>query len=204
MSPQVKFRIYYTLSVLALGALAGLLLGTWLHRPAEPTLAHVAHQPEQRQPDGSLLLERRTVLEARPAQQVPAGGVVTGVARVTVRPKPVLSAGTKDAGQVQACECGPLNLDLTMVRTDAGPGLLASSPNGEVTGGVYQPVIGEMVRLERRHALGLTWRRDGATGDDVGGVVYQYDWGRLRMGATLEYQDQHGAQPGAQIIYRLN
>lgn len=167
-----------------------------------PSPAATTWQPALRQPDGSLVPERQPVTKAKPAQQVPAGAAVTGEARLIVKPRPVLGPVTKDAGQVPGCECGPFTIDLTTIRTDEGQDLVTSSPDGEVTGGMYQPVIGEMVRPERRHGLGLIWRRDGTTGDDVGGVMYQYDW-RIRLGLQAEYQREQGLQPGIMLGVRF-
>jgi hypothetical protein len=106
--------------------------------------------PEMRQADGSLMLERRPDPTARPRQQTPRGTTVERIARVTVQP---------DAAPESGPPCPPVTVDMTLIR-DAGGGrrVLASSPDGQVVGGLDVPVEPMVIQpTQKLWASGVSW-----------------------------------------------
>lgn len=107
--------------------------------------------PAQRQSDNSLVLERRPDPEARPRQQIPRGAKVERIAQATVQPDTPAPA----AGQ----PCPPVTVDFSLIRDQAGGRrVLASSPDGQVVGGIDIPVEpAQAPEPPRRWAAGLSW-----------------------------------------------
>lgn len=107
--------------------------------------------PAQRQSDHSLILERRPDPQARPRQQMPPSARLERVAQVTVQPNP----RPPEAG----APCPPVTVDLSLVQDQAGAHrVLASSPDGQVVGGIDIPVAPAPVpATTRRWAAGLSW-----------------------------------------------
>jgi hypothetical protein len=121
----------------------------WFMRPV-PVIETAA--PEQRQSDGSLILERQpTTPTAQPKQQTPRRAKVERIAHVTVQPDAPPPAAGKP--------CPPVTVDLSLIREpDGGRRILASSPDGVVVGGIDVPV--EQIILPapaKRWAAGLSW-----------------------------------------------
>lgn len=129
----------------AIACLAGtcLFLGWMIGRPAtpgklDPPAAAVL------QKDGSVILERKPNPEAAPQQQIPKGAKVERVVRVAVRPRAAATAPTSGDG-LQAKEsllsASPVTVDLSLVRMpDQTRRVIASSPDGEIVGGMDMPV----------------------------------------------------------------
>ncbi len=107
--------------------------------------------PAQRQTDNSLVLERRPDPAARPRQQIPPGAKVERIAQATVQP----DTPTPPAGQ----PCPPITVDLSLIRDqDGAHRVLASSPDGQVVGGIDVPVEpAQAPEPPRRWAAGLSW-----------------------------------------------
>lgn len=127
----------------------GAAAGWWWARPDGPRPEPPA--TAQRQADGSLILERRPDPQARPQQAIPPGKKLERVAKVTVQP----DAPAPPAGQ----PCPPVTVDLSLVREpDGAHRVLASSPDGQVVGGIDIPVAPAMIPPpEKRWAAGLSW-----------------------------------------------
>ena len=127
-----------------LGAvLIGMWLGAQLSKPK--TVAHETAAPAVRQADSSLVLPRAPDSAAAPQHLIPKGDKLEREIRVTVQPKPALIATkpVKDSAGNLYCPCtaGPVHLDLSLVRLpDLTHRVIASSPDGAVTGGIDVPV----------------------------------------------------------------
>jgi hypothetical protein len=140
-----RWMIYLLLAVACLiGAAA---FGWWLGQP-EPVVETAA--PEQRQEDGSVVLERKPDAKARPKQRIPPKAKLERVAQVTVQAAAVPVSGEP---------CPPVSLDLSLVREDdGGRRLLASSPDGTIVGGVDVPVeTAAPPPKPLRWAAGMSW-----------------------------------------------
>lgn len=120
----------------------------WIMRPV-PVIETAA--PEKRQADGSLILERQpTTPTAQPKQQTPRRAKVERIASVTVQP----DAPSPAAGK----PCPPVTVDLSLIRErDGGRRILASSPDGQVVGGLDIPVEMNTMPKAKRWAAGLSW-----------------------------------------------
>ncbi len=193
---------------IALGLILGLSLGWKLYRPAPvkpETPASAA-----RQADGSLVLERAPDSAPGPAPHlIPNGGREERRIRIIVKPRPVSGpvspAGSPPITSVQppssngtACPpcgangliCPPVAVDLSLVRMpDKSRRVVASSPDGEVIGGVDIPI-------ERRtEPRPLKWAA-GATYDPIdrtwGGFVNR-DLGPFRLGVEAHQERPTGA-----------
>lgn len=127
----------------------GAAVGWWWAQPdGQPAEAPA---PAQRQPDNSLILERRPDPAARPRQQIPPGTKVERITQVTVQP----DAPPPPADQ----PCPPVTVDLSLIREpDGAHRVLASSPDGQVVGGIDVPVApAEIPSPAKRWAAGLSW-----------------------------------------------
>lgn len=115
-------------------ACGGLALGWWLYGPAPAKPETYA--ASERLENGSLVLERKPDATARAKTATPKGGRVERVIAVTVQPHaPASTPG------VQPVLCPPVTVDMSVVRMpDDSRRVVASSPDGEVVGGVDIPV----------------------------------------------------------------
>jgi hypothetical protein len=193
-----RWMIYLLLAVACLiGAAA---FGWWLGQP-EPIVETRA--PAQRQADGSVVLERRPDLQAKPAQQVPLGAKVERVGRVTAIP----NSGTlvPGLGTAAADACPPITVDWSLVReADGGRRFLASSPDGTIVGGVDVPVETAAPPPEPlRWAAGLSW----SPSDETTGIWIERDvplFSRaVRIGLDVEQERAIQGATGSGLRVRL-
>lgn len=158
-----------TVIVFVAGLCAGTSAGWMLWKPK--TLKAETYAPPSRQPDGSLVLERKPNPKAKPAHVIPAGAVVERVASVTVRPLAAMP--------------GPVVVDFTLIRMpDLSHRVIASSPDGEVITGVDIP-IAQAVETKR-----LLWAAGGvygatSNGGKAVGAFLDRDFGFVRVGAEI-------------------
>lgn len=122
------------------GMLIG-LFGGYKFYHVEPVLEKYA--PAIRQHDGSLVLEKKPAEKPEPKQEIPKGSKVERVISVTVRPKPTTipreSSQWSEAGK-SVEPCPDVTVDLSLVKNaDDTRSVIASSPDGEVIGGVDIP-----------------------------------------------------------------
>lgn len=98
-----------------------------------------------------MILERRTDPVVTPRQKIPPRAKVERVTRVTVQP----DTPAPKAGQ----PCPPVTVDMTLIREpDGGRRVLASSPDGQVVGGLDVPAEpAAPLPAPRRWAAGLSW-----------------------------------------------
>lgn len=141
------------LAAVAVAIFAAAAFGWWLGQP-EPV--QETHAPAQRQADDSLVLERAPDVAAKPKQRIPRKAKVERVAQVTVQPDAIAEAGKP---------CPPVTVDMTLIREPDGMRrVLASSPDGQVVGGLDVPVETAAPPAEpKRWAAGLSWSPSAAT-----------------------------------------
>lgn len=142
--------------VTVIALIAAAALGWWLGQP-EPVVETSA--PEQRQADGSVVLERRPDAAAKPSHQVPKGAKVERVGRVTVQAAARSSGGMDASPGGMADPCPPVTVDWSLVREeDGGRRFLASSPDGAIVGGVDVPVeTAAPMPKPLRWGAGISW-----------------------------------------------
>lgn len=176
---------------------AGLTTGWMLWRPKAQKAETYAR--EVRQQDGSLVLERKPQADAKPAQVIPKGAKVERVVQVTVQPTtPPQSlgpsvgpqGGTSGSSPVEleapaAATSPPVRVDLTLVRMpDLTRRVVASSPDGQVVGGVDIPVeTADRPRLLRWAAGGVYGVTSGG-GRSVGAFLHR-DFAFVRAGVEV-------------------
>lgn len=141
------------LAAIASAIFVAAAVGYWFGQP-KPVQETAA--PEQRQADGSLVLERRPNVDAKPKQQIPRKAKVERVAQIVVQPDAIAEAGQP---------CPPVTVDMTLIRQPDGMRrVLASSPDGQVVGGIDVPVETAAAPPEpKRWAAGLSWSPADAT-----------------------------------------
>lgn len=178
-------RLKVGLAVAALLAAAG--VGAWMAWPATVIETPAAAETQS---DGSIVLERKLDAPAKPAAQIPRGGKVERVVSVTVKPKPGgTGLAAPMAGQaagdrlIPPPDCPPVKVDMTLVRMpDQTRRVVASSPDGEIVGGMDVPVETAAPPPERMNwAAGLSWDPLHRTP----GAWIERDIARLRLGAEL-------------------
>lgn len=142
-----------------IGIVLGFVAGYVLYRPSvKPT---ESYQPQIVQGDSSVVLERKPDPKAKPSQLIPKGATVERIVQVEVQPNVephmyvpntpgelpgfiVLGAGpskVENQSQRLSLPTSPVRVDLSLIRLEDGSRrVVASSPDGIVTGGVDIPV----------------------------------------------------------------
>lgn len=190
------------LAVAVAGALAGILAGWALWRPKDPP--RETYAPAIRQADGSLVLERKPMPErearrAVPAPELPKGAKLERLEEVEVRPRAATSSptdapGTPTSGGARP-PCPPVKVDLALVRMpDQTRRVVASSPDGEVVGGLDVPIEEPRPSRPLRWAAGGLYGLSAGGGRSVGAFLHR-DLGPFRLGAELT-RDSAPGQPG--------
>lgn len=181
-------RIYWT--VVAFLALIGAALVVVLLWPHPKPVIETA-KPAVVQSDGSTILERTDTQPGfKPAQVVPKGATVERVVQVKVKPKVVISGGIKAAPSLSPDAKpanNPITVDLSLVRLkDDTKRVIASSPDGEIVGGLDIP-IETLTYKPRVWAAGISV--DPV--HQVGGVWLERDISRIRIGAEVGANRYH-------------
>lgn len=124
------------------------------------------------------MLERKPQANARPAHKVPENAKVERIVRVSVAPSEIDLAAPAD----HSSECPALDVDLSLVRLpDESRRVIASSPNGQILGGVDIPVESVAAYKELKWAAGLT----ANPLDRTFGAFLDRDLGPFRIGAEV-------------------
>lgn len=170
----------------AIGLTLGLGLGWVLWRPSRVVETYAQ---AVRQVDGSLVLERKPNAKAVPKHTVPRGATVERVASVTVLPSappiPTSSSLSPELPGVTAHTCPPVTVDLSLVRLKDGTRrIIASSPDGEVVGGVDIPIESAPPNKDLKNAGGVSYNPL----DKTYGLWYQRNKGPLVMGLDVLQQ----------------
>lgn len=201
---------YSSLILLLSGIGAGLCGGWFLWHPAPAVIETPA--PAVVQSDGSLILERKPELKPEPPHHIPAGGKVERVVTVTVRPKvsgsPAPAQPIEDSVKPAGGPGLPVpdvHVDMSLIRLpDGSRRVVASSPDGDVVGGVDIPATEEAAKQSRV----LKWAAGGyysPTGSGYGGWL-ERDFGPFRVGAdvgTIKEQQRYGLDARARIGIRF-
>jgi len=165
--------------------LAGLSLGWYIFRPSPPKPE--VYAPPVAQKDGSKVLERKPQADAKPAHEVPKGAKVERIVKIEVKSTPVNTPSARQIGSgstesTAAIDCPPVTVDLTLVRLpDESRRVIASSPNGQVVGGVDIPVESARAYKELKWAAGVTANPI----DRTFGAFIDRDLGPFRFGAEV-------------------
>ncbi len=187
----VKQRIgtYLVIIALAVGMVTGLTLGWMLWRPAP--VGQEPPAPEIRQADHSVVLERKP--ESHPAvpHQIPSGAKLEREIQVTVQPSAGVTPLTTATSPVapgkppEATPCPPVIVDLSLVRMpDKTRRVIASSPDGDVVGGLDVPVEAASVPRELKWAVGGLYGSKSEGGQTLG-VFVDRDFAFLRTGVEI-------------------
>lgn len=181
-------RFYWTI-VLAL-SIIGAAIAVVLLWPHPKPVVETA-KPAVVQPDGSTILERTdTQPSVKPPHVVPKGSTVERVVQVKVKPKVVIADGIKDAPSLSPDAKpanNPITVDLSLVRlTDDTKRVIASSPDGEIVGGMDIP-IETLTYKPRVWAAGISI--DPV--HQVGGVWVERDISRIRLGVDAGVNKFH-------------
>lgn len=176
------WQLYLALVVAGIGG--GLGIGWSLWKPAPAVVETPA--PAVRQPDSSLVLERKPDAKAKAPVVLPKGQTLDRVVQATVQPAaptilhdtirvPATTGPTPahEVVKVDTVYCPPVRVQLTL--TDGPDGshrVIASSPDGRVTGGLDIPVKNTVAPRVLRWSLsavyGSSGRYGGALGRDAG------------------------------------
>jgi len=112
--------------------------------------------PAQIMTDGGLMLERQPNATAQPKQAIPKGAKLERSVSVAVMPRTV---GTSPEAKASRA---PVTVDLALVRMpDQTRRVIASSPDGEIVGGLDVPVEPATVQRVQK------WSATGLVGYDV-------------------------------------
>jgi hypothetical protein len=143
--------------------------------------ADLTPAPAERQSDKSLILERAPDSNAKPAQILPENAKVERVIQVVIQPRYV----DIPLKVVEINPFTPITIDLTLARMpDGGHRVVASSPDGEILGGVDIPVSVPPVR-HYRNTAGIS-QDVGFGGYQATGVFYHYSRGAFIYGGALK------------------
>ena len=194
-------RLYWT-AVIAL-SIIGAAVAVFLLWPHPKPVVETA-KPAVVQSDGSTILERTDTQPGfKPAQAVPKGATVERVVHVTVQPKIKVASGVQGGTPTKQTSFGlddkqslspdakpannPINVDLSLVRLkDDTKRVIASSPDGEIVGGLDIP-IETLAYKPRVWAAGISV--DPV--HQVGGVWLERDISRIRIGAEVGANRYH-------------
>ena len=148
---MISTRVAIPLATLVLGTALGLGAGWKLYRP-KPAPSQTA-APAIRQADMSLALERKPEAKPQPKHQLPQGSILERQVQVTVQPTPSIPTngqsipGSGDRELLTTNQISsslapkPITVDLSLVKMPDGTSrVIASSPDGTVSGGLDIPV----------------------------------------------------------------
>jgi hypothetical protein len=203
-----NWRVWVAL--LAILILLVMALCWWLWSPTPPVPE--VFKPQAVQRDGSVVLEKAPDAEAKHAHAIPKGGKVERVVKVTVQPRPVVqptepavptaTAPTaspepttgqtpqepEEAHVIKCPDPEPVTVELSLVKMpDQTRRVIASSPDGQVVGGVDIPVQdAEPPPAPKLWAAGLVMNPFRRTG----GAFVDRDVGFLRLGVQLNQREE--------------
>jgi len=176
----------------------GIGTGWMLWRPSAPKVESYAR--EQKQKDGSTILERKPQADAKPAHEIPKGAKAERAVQIKVQPSSsaAVTARTSGSSPEAAATIPPFNpvtLDLSLIRLkDQSRRVIASSPDGAIVGGVDIPVEAARQARALKWAAGGTWN----PADRSWGAWAQRDVGPLVLGADA-LQVREPVQAGGRL-----
>ena len=142
------------------------------------------YAPQVKQKDGSVILKRDP--EAKPdapAPKLPGKVERTMVVKVKPKPVPKVEPVKPDANGFcpVAKECPALTVRLDLIQQDEGRRVVASSPDGDIVGGIDIPVEKWIKRNENKWAAGVTYDTDKKPG-----AFLDRDLGPFRVGVEAD------------------
>lgn len=140
------------------------------------------YAPQVKQSDGSVVLTRDP--EAKPDAPAPKlPGKVERTVVVKVKPKPEKKEPTKpdSSGLCPVLECPALTVRLDLIQQEEGRRVVASSPDGDIVGGIDIPVEKWIKRNENKWAAGVTYDTDKKPG-----AFLDRDLGPFRVGVEAD------------------
>ena len=166
----------------------GIFIGWKLY---QPDVVVETPKPEVRQADGSVILERdHDAKPATPQPKLPAGKHERTTV-VTVKPKPQPKPEPVKPGPDGFCpvakECPALTVRLDLVQQEDGRRVIASSPDGEIVGGIDVPLEPMIMPKPTPWAAGITYGRDRGGKEAVGAFVDR-DAGPFRVGIEADQE----------------
>lgn len=170
----------------------GVLLGRWLFAvQTVPIIEKPA--PAIVQSDGSQVLARAARDDsAKPAQQLPKGATLERKVQVTAKPK-AAPLHTTDG----KLESAPVTVDLSLVKmADDTRRVVASSPDGEILGGLDIPVATFSVPETKKWAAGLYVN---PVYPQERGLFIDRDIGRLRIGTELGQNSRNNLEARVKV-----
>ena len=185
-------------SVLVLAGFAlGLGLGWKLYQPKPLPPSAVAPKPEVRQPDNSLVLERKENPKAKPKQIIPKGDVVERTGEATIQPDELPHT--------------PVIIDWSLVKEpDGGERIITSSPNGTVVSGQDTVVVNAgQAPKALNWAAGLEYAVN--PWGNTRSVLAQRDIGPFRLGGRVGFVSMttpaggvlHGGEVAVSLMIRF-
>lgn len=190
LSDKLYWTMVAALSVVT--AAASIVMLLW---PLPKPIVEVA-KPAVVQSDGSTILERTdTQPSVRPPHVVPKGAKVERVVQVKVQPKistarPSMGDSASNGNELSLIGMSPpatFTVDMSLIREkDGSKRVIASSPDGEIVGGLDIP-IETLTYKSRVWAAGISV--DPV--HQVGGVWVERDIGRIRVGAEVGANRYH-------------
>ena len=187
-----------------LGAIIAALLAAMVAYLSRPVHVVETAAPAVVQSDGSLILERAPTQDAKPAQAVPKGAKVERVVQVKVRPKigtaPSFIDDLQDKHKTfSLSDITPITVDLSLIRQkDDTRRVIASSPDGEIVGGLDIPVD-TLATRPRAWAAGISLDPIHQTP----GVWIERDLMRLRVGVEANQVHVKGGGRDGEFRVRL-
>lgn len=164
----MKIEPVFALIAVVLLVALGMLIGYWLWHH-EPQIAQETFKPGHVQADGSIVLTRIPTAPADtgpPAHLIPKGAMETARVKLKVKPKPLQNEPQNIPGNIPACECKAIDLDLSLIHGKDGTGVIASADGAEidVSSSTYTPML-DPSPPQYRHFAFLTNEpgRDGYT-----------------------------------------
>ena len=180
MTDARKMVIAFTLYTAFVFA-GGLATGYKLYHPESVSEGYA---PPMVQKDGSVVLTRDP--EAKPDAPAPKlPGKVERTVVVKVKPKlaakPLPARPDKDGFCPVAKECPALTVRLDLIQQEEGRRVVASSPDGDIVGGIDIPVEKWIKRNENKWAAGVTYDTDRKPG-----AFLDRDLGPFRVGVEAD------------------
>lgn len=166
------------------GAFVGAAAITLWQAPKQITETAVK---EQRQADGSLVVERTaTNPKAKPVHAIPKGGKAERAIRVDVQP--------------ERADCPRCSVDLTIVRMpDETRRVVASSSTGIVIGALDVPIVPIKIEKKRPWAAGIS----RGTAEESWGVWLDRDFGPLRVGGEANKNGNDNNEARLRLGFRF-
>lgn len=219
---QFLLKFKYQIAIFVAGLIVALSFGWWAWNPA-PKKPEVYAPPVQ-QVDGSVVLEKKPQPDAKPASAIPKGSTLIRKASITVQAKvptatisgtfniesvvqqaksmmaaPVIAPDDKQPAEQlieMAQDCPPVTVDLSLVEMpDKSQRVVASSPNGNILGGVDIPVRdAEPTPEPKLWAVGAAI----STRQNMG-VWVERDLGFLRLGAEANTTGNESGVRGVEL-----